>query len=353
MMTDDLARRFAFHARIYAGDGGTNSSPLYAALSAAIANDPAILALVQHADRHTQVSNLLFAAVHDLLLAGADHLLRAFYASLTQNPGLPAEAYPVFRAFCLQHATAITERVATQRVQTNEVGRCSTLLPAFGLVAQCTDNRPLALIEIGASAGLNLHWDRYGYDYGSAGRVGDPAAPVQLVCWVEDSAHRLPISGVMPMVVGRIGIDLHPITLDDPAATRWLQALIWPEQTDRARLLEAALATARSHPVTILAGDAAERLPDAVAQLPTEATLCVYHSYTLNQCPPPVRTAILQAIDTLAQTRPLWRVSLEWFAGQPRPQLELYAPSNGAARSIRLAECESHGRSIAWQHSDV
>lgn len=348
-MSDDLARRFVFHARIYAGDGGENSSPLYAALSAAVAADPAILALAQHADRATQVSNLLFAAVHELLLAGVKHPLRSFYASLVPAPRPPSEAYPVFRAFCLEHAAAISELVATRRVQTNEVGRCTALLPAFALVARLAGNQPLALVELGASAGLNLHWDRYGYTYTPGGARGDLRALVQLVCAVEPTSCALPIPHVLPPVAARIGIDLHPIDPGDPLATRWLRALIWPEQGERARLLAAALAVAQARPVPILAGDAAVRLADAVAQLPADAVLCVFHSYTLNQCSPPVRARILQAVALLAQQRPLWRVSLEWFAGQTRLQLVLHSYTNGNVLSRHLAECESHGRSIAWQ----
>src|SRR5688572_16703973 len=103
-LSDDLARRFAAHTAIYRGTSPENASPLYAELAQRVAETPAILELLSEADRATQVSNLLFGAVHFLLLKGAAHPLVRYYPSLTPQP-LPAdEAFPAFRAFCLEHA---------------------------------------------------------------------------------------------------------------------------------------------------------------------------------------------------------------------------------------------------------
>lgn len=160
---DDLAQRFAFHTSIYRGATPGNASPLYAHLSGYVATDEDILQLLLNADRSTQVSNLLFGAVHYLLLRGEKHPLEAFYASLTALPEAPQDASPAFREFCLQHARDIELLVTTRKVQTNEVQRCTCLLPAFSLVYQRMQRTPLALVEIGSSAGLHLLWDRYRY----------------------------------------------------------------------------------------------------------------------------------------------------------------------------------------------
>ncbi|HET6821600.1 MAG TPA: DUF2332 family protein, partial [Anaerolineales bacterium] len=93
---DDLAKRFAFHAGIYGETNSKNSSPLYARLSQYVSTDRDILKLVLKADRATQVSNLLFGAVHYLLLRGEDHPLRAFYASLTAQLKSPEDAPSAF-----------------------------------------------------------------------------------------------------------------------------------------------------------------------------------------------------------------------------------------------------------------
>lgn len=125
---DDLAQRFAFHATIYGTPAVENASPLYAHLSRYVSTDTDILVLVLDADRSTQVSHLLFGAVHYLLLRGEEHPLREFYSSLTNQPQAPELAAPVFRDFCLQHAEEIQHLVTTRRVQTNEVQRCTGLL---------------------------------------------------------------------------------------------------------------------------------------------------------------------------------------------------------------------------------
>src|SRR5207249_7655679 len=107
-MTDtlvaDLARRFEWHGKnLYRGVSHVNSSPLYEHLALGVAADPDVLSLLTEADRNTQVSNLLLGAVHFLLLSGIKHRLADFYPDLTANPRPPQEAYPTFRAFCLEH----------------------------------------------------------------------------------------------------------------------------------------------------------------------------------------------------------------------------------------------------------
>src|SRR5947209_5615197 len=92
VLRQDLARRFAFHADIYGGKSPGSVSPLYEYLSHQVAADPEILSLVAEADRLQQVTHLLFGAVHFLMLSGAQHPLREFYASLAPQPRLPQDA---------------------------------------------------------------------------------------------------------------------------------------------------------------------------------------------------------------------------------------------------------------------
>src|SRR5215212_8705594 len=152
------------------------SSPLYTRLSLGIADDPEVLALAAEATAGP-IPNLLLAAVHYLLLRDPDQPLAAFYPSLTPEPDTTGDPYPAFHAFCLAQRDAMHTLLTTRLVQTNEVRRCALLLPAFARAAWRAPDRPLALVEIGPSAGLNLLWDRYGYDYGPGGQAGDPASP--------------------------------------------------------------------------------------------------------------------------------------------------------------------------------
>jgi len=178
MRLDARARRF----RVFGEVECQGSSPLYERLSPAIAEDDDLLALAAHCPEDQPAPNLLFGAVHLLLLQDATAPLARFYTDLSAVPSHPSDAYPAFRAFCLSHRQQIIDVVTTRLVQTNEVSRCAYLLPAFGLIAE-TARLPLALVEVGASAGLNLLWDRYGYRYRHQGRVqaaGDVNSPVQI-----------------------------------------------------------------------------------------------------------------------------------------------------------------------------
>lgn len=346
-LLNQLAQRFEWHAKNIYGVSSNNSSPLYAQLSLEIAADPAVLSLVAAADLAQQVSNLLLGAVHFLLLGGLTSPLADFYPSLSPYPRPRQEAYPYFRAFCLKNAEAIRQLVTTQRVQTNEVQRCTGLLPAFGIVAKRSGDRPLALIEIGPSAGLHMLWDKYGYDYGKVGYTGNIESAVQLEC-ISLGEISPPLPDPFPTVSYRLGVDLAPIDIRDDTAIRWLRALIWPEHTDRARLLEQAVQIARPDPPSIVAGNAADLLPQVLPTIPEDTTLCVYHSYTLNQCPQPVRGKILDSLEEFARERELYRISLEWYSGQTQPHLELLSYDEGSVKSELLAYCESHGRTIDW-----
>jgi hypothetical protein len=347
-----LGKRFKEHgARIYGAAQPPSGSPLYAFLSAQVAADPEVLALVADADPTTTITNLFFGAVHYLLLDNAGHPLAEFYPDLTPRPRPIAGAYPAFRAFCLDHAGEIRHLVRTQRVQTNEVRRCAPLLPAFQLVWQRRGGRPLALVEIGTSAGLHLLWDRYGYDYGEAGTAGDPASPVRITC--APRGDRLPpILPEVPAVAYRLGIDIAPIDVRDEQATRWLRALIWPEHADRRALLDAALTLARENPPRIVPGDAADVLPRVLAEVPQDAVLCVYDSYTLNQMPRAVRARILAHLREHGARRPLCRITQEGLSLERPPQVELTTYDGGVVHTELLARCESHGRWIEWVRQD-
>lgn len=351
-LLEKLARSMEWHGmHAYGNADRENGSPLYAQLCPAIAADPAVLVLITEADRNQQVSNLLFAAVHFLLLSGMQHPLADFYPSLTMSPRPKEEAYPFFREFCLGHADNIRRLVSTQRVQTNEVRRCSAFLPAFEQVSCLGNRKPLAMIEIGPSAGLNMLWDKFGYDYGSAGYTGDKASPVQLRCTTLGHLQP-PLPKTMPQVVKRVGIDLMPIDVNDEQATRWLHALIWPEQRDRAQLLTQALELARQHLPTIIKGNALDVLPDVLADMPPDATLCIYHSYALNQAPRTIREQILELIAHYGKTHDLFRVSQEWYAGQEQAQVELYRYQQGEIQQTLLTYCESHGRWLEWLYRE-
>ncbi len=325
------------------------ASPLYGQLAVGIAGDANLL-LIAAGARAGPVPNLFLAAVHFLLLQGAAHPLAEFYPDLAGRAARAPDddPFPLFRAFCLAHAGAIGELIATRLVQTNEVRRCACLMPAFAAVARQAGDRPLALVEVGASAGLNLLWDRYHYDYGAAGSCGDPRSPVRLACELRgDRQPKLPAD--LPAVGFRVGLDLSPIDVCDGDAALWLRALIWPEQLDRAELLGWALEIAQAHPPPLVAGDALDLLPAVLASAESDAALCLFHTFVLNQFPAAARERFADLVAEHAARRDLSVIAIEWR--EPYPSVVLTSFRSGARFEKTLAHCDAHGGWLAWLES--
>jgi hypothetical protein len=342
-----LAQRFLRFADQECGD----YAPFYAHLARGIAHDPELLAIAAHTRPGQQAPNLLLAAVHDLLLRGSDHALGVFYPSVAPLTAVPpGDPMPAFRAFCQDHGAALIDLVSTRLVQTNEPQRCTVLLPAFATVARLAGGRPLALIEVGASAGLNLLFDRYSYDYGAGQSAGDLRSPIQFTCTLRGEV-RPPIPVSIPPVAARVGLDLHPIHADDPEAIRWLRALVWPEHPARAALLQQVLALAQREPPPLIAGDALTVLPQAVAHAPREAVLCVFHTATLAHFPPEARERFRALIQELARQRDLFWLSSEGSGNSGRRGLYLTiltAFQKGRRTERQLAYSHPHGTWLEW-----
>ncbi|PYM14206.1 MAG: DUF2332 domain-containing protein [Candidatus Rokuibacteriota bacterium] len=337
-----LAQKFVRFAEVEC----RGASPLYESLAHSIADHDEILELAAHAAPGQPAPNLLFAAVHVLLMREPETPLAEFYPSLTAAARPPGDAYPGFRTFCRRHAEKIRALLESRRVQTNEVRRCAYLFPAFAAVARLAGGRPLALIEIGASAGLNLLWDRYAYRYDDEAVYGALESPVLITCQLRGDG-RPPLARQLPTIAARVGVDLHPVDVMDADAVRWLEALVWPEERQRADLLRTAVALARRDPPRLVSGDGVVVLPDILAEIPAEIPVCVFHSHTVNQFSPEQRERFTMALASLARTRTLYRVSAEWL-GAPVPQLTLTTWSQGRADERLLARCDHHGRWLEW-----
>jgi hypothetical protein len=184
--------------------------------------------------------------------------------------------FAAFRLFVLDRRDEVVGLLIRRRTQTNEVGRCAILLPVLARL-----EGPLALVEVGASAGLCLLLDRYRYRYGDR-FVGDPSASPLLEC---EAIGPVPTPKHVPDVVWRRGIDVAPVDVTDDDAVRWLEACVWADQTERiadqteriARL-RAAVEVARREPPVVEQGDALERTAEVVSQAPAGTTIVVFHS---------------------------------------------------------------------------
>jgi hypothetical protein len=342
---DRLRREFQFFADMCA-----RHSPLYSRLSSRAAEDDAILSLAVDRQCGQSGVNLLFAAVQYLLLGGADHPLASYYPSVggVQPVG---GAYPAFADFCRVYATDIRQLVRSRRVQTNEVGRCGQLLPAFTLAAARFGGRPLALVEVGSSAGLALQFDRYQYVYtdgaGTPLCTCGPPSDAVIRTQLRDGGE-CPLPDRLPEVAGRTGIDTRPLDAADDDAMQWLAALIWADQRDRHELFRAAVRIARRDPAPCIAGDGAEVLPDVIAAIPPDHLPCVFHSHTIYQMPRDWRQHFADVVIALGRQRDLVHVSLEWLDEEPRPQLWATFHSGGIIDRVHLADCHTHGLWMTW-----
>jgi len=230
---------------------------------------------------------LLLAAVLQYLVAEEPDAPLARHYPAPGGPQPPPD--PGFGAELAEFADARRDRVrelaGRHRYQMNEVGRCIDVLPVLGRIA-AAENRPLALVDLGTGAGLSLHLDRYRYTYRAPGgerAVGDPAAGVQLSCAVRTGEPPLPPS--VPVLADRVGIDVEPLDLADPATLAWLAACIPPEVGAVTRFA-AASALARAEPARTVRGSLLDALPAVVAELPPDALVCLVDTYVHVFLPP-------------------------------------------------------------------
>ena len=339
-----LARRFSFGPREFA------SCPLYGHLCTVVAADERLLRIAAACRAGQQPTNLLLGAVHHLLLADPARPLAEWYASIAADPRPAEDAGPAFTEFCLEHRDELVALVSTRLVQTNEVRRAAALRLGLHAVGE----RSVSLVEVGASAGLLLAFDRYGYRIGDR-RAGDPSSRVQLdVEWRSDE--RIPDLDAIPAVTSRVGVDLHPIDPSDDEARRWLRALVWPGEEDRARQLERALDLVAADPPRIVAGDAIDVLPELDATLAPGQPVVVFHAATRAHVPADRREDFDRAIAALGERRPLHHLSLEG-TGDPIPGvsgpahvLELTGP-DGSQR--RIAAVDGHGEWIVPLRGEI
>ncbi|REK71873.1 DUF2332 domain-containing protein [Paenibacillus paeoniae] len=317
-----------------------DSSRLYEYLSQRIAQDKELLQLSSQAKEGQPIPNLLFGAVHYLLMQGKSHPLAMYYGSLVAEPGAAEEAFPAFKQFCAQYREEIIPILASKNVQTNEVRRCAYLYPVFCSI-YASMQRPLSLIEIGTSAGLQLYWDRYGYSYSSKPGIvfGNPNSELVLVSEMRGKGWP-DLSPLSPPVTDRIGIDLHVNDLSDAEDCLWLQALIWPEHAERRTNFDKAASIAKNGGARLVQGNGVKLLSELAEMTDPESVLCVFHTHVANQLSEHDKNELLQTIDQLGGRREVFHIYNNMRDGQ----LHVDGYRNGVLQEIIVAEIDGHGR---------
>jgi hypothetical protein len=243
------------------------------------------------------------------------------------------------------HAAFLREFVATQGVQTNEVQRSWILLPLLLRVAQRTGADVFDLVELGPSAGLNLVWDRYRYDY-EAGEWGRDDAVLSLA-----GEERRPVPGELlelePRVRGRIGIDRAPIDVTTDDGARLLRSFVWAGQEDRMRRLDQAIEAVRADPPELVQGDYVEELPAVLAGQSWDALTVVFQTASFGYIGDEGRARVRQVLEEAGESRALAFIS----TGKPREGEDwglrlVYWP--GDEREF-AGHADFHGSWLRWE----
>lgn len=351
-------RRFAEHEAPAVG------SPLYARLAAGVAEHDELLAVLAGAPERQQRPTTLLAAVHDLLLRGVDHPLREHYPRLATGATPSDDPVADLLDLVRGHRDDLTRLATSRGTQTNEVMRTVATAPALGGIA--AEVGPIALLEVGPSAGLNLRLDRYGYRYLIGGFTAGLAAarPGELTLETEVRNGRVPPADRLPPAIAdRLGLDLAPLDVTDEDDARWLRACVWPEHDARAERLDAALAAARDDPPPLVRGDMLDDLAAAVDRLDPDAHLVVLHCVALMYLPPERRQAFRDRLAELSTSRPVDVVAFEDHRIEPYGELfPADLPGDDAIHGIvarstyragevthtLLGRAHMHGRWVGW-----
>lgn len=312
----DIGEQYADFAA-YAGE----DSPSLAAWAEGVVGDDEVRAWLARLPVPKRQPNLVFAAA--------------------RWHGTPAPGpYAGLRAALLEDDGKVRDTILTRSTQTNEVGRLATLAPAFARVAR---GEPVALVEVGASAGLCLLPDRHAYAWHTdRGTVRSGSGPV-LEC---DVRGPFPAGVAMPEVAWRRGVDLNPVDVTDDDQVAWLEILVWPEAEDRRRRLRAAVEVARSDPPVVQRGDLVEALPGLVEEAGRHGRVVVFHSAVLAYLEDTRRQEFTQLVTGLvAQGR------CHWVSNEGKgvlPEVTATGPQIPAGRPTFVLGID--GRATAWTH---
>jgi hypothetical protein len=238
--------------RVFADVDALDLSPLYAEFAHRVADDAEMLQLIDELPPVQRQVTFVFA--------------------LARYLGAPFEHYEDFRNWSLAHEEDLRGAALGRSLQTNDPSRLAPILP---LLAQIPG--PLALLEVGASAGLCLYPDRYSYRFGDHPVLNPADGPSPVLIETAVSG-RFPVPDRLPEIVWRAGIDLNPIDVRNPDEANWLRALLWPDNDQRARNLDAAIDIVAQEAPLVIQGDLNEALPAMIRRVPADATLVIFHS---------------------------------------------------------------------------
>lgn len=207
----------------------------------------------------------LAGALHRAVLEGDAPLAACYAAREISAADLDA---------ALARHTAWLAQYLQSPPQTNDPQRSAVLLGGFLKLAQLCPGLPLQTCEIGASAGLNLSWDAYAYEFGSW-QYGEPqTAPLLLRCRWGGSQP----PATRPRVIARAGCDVSPLDARSTTDRQRLLSYIWADQPERLARVTLALDHAAACDVTVARGHAADVVAAQLQRRRSNSAFVLYHS---------------------------------------------------------------------------
>ena len=324
-----------------------NVSPLYYELSYKLANDNELLEIASHTAPRQPIPNLFFGAVHYLLLRNPTVKLAAYYPSISE--GLVEELpFGLFKEFCLSNSAEIIEILKTKIVQTNALNRTAYLMPIIYSLFE--DGEKVNLIDIGASAGLNLNFDMYEYNYGNDCKFGKSSVNIKS----EIKGGELPKFSNNIKINKKIGVDQNPLNIKETDSSAWLKALIWPDLTERFKRIENVINLAQKTTIELIKAQRIDDFKTIILAQDINTPLVIYHTHVLYQFTQKGRTSFRAMIDSMGETRDLFYLAAEGSTilsnnyHQKGVLVELIRYKNGKKTNQLMAETNGHADWIKW-----
>jgi hypothetical protein len=343
----DLWRGYSM--KVYGG-----YSPVNSALALAVSADRGLLDRVSRCPPHAHDPNMLLASIQYLVRGGVDHPIGLLYSDFDES----IDPAPLIESLWVAHGEEIDHLMATRRIQTNECGRAPVLALGLSKAAEEMGTDRVALIDAGASAGLNLILDKYRLSFGDSGEIGPADSPVVIACQTRD--RRVHVPERLPVIEHRLGLDRQPVDLSDERNVRWLLSCIWPG-TGRHERAEAAIRLAGQSPTMVRDGDMVADLPGVLEEMSPWPTVVVT-SWSYSYLPGEQRLRFQEVLTQAGRQRPVAWVCADnlgvvdlFAAPDTRAPGELIPGLLGLAlfaeegvRARTLAYVQPHGAWVDW-----
>lgn len=344
-----LKSHFSWAERI-----GFSGSPLYSSLCRGIARDNSLLRLAADGRPGEPPCFLLMGALEYLGLLPLSSMAQDRMQSL-------GDIDTRVREIWLDNSSSIREVIQSRRVQTNEVGRSRIFSFCAGIAFAEVGAHHYHQIDLGCSAGLNLHWDKYVQELGlprahfsSSAQAKEIGGETLTGLFLRGRKSRTATHTVQEVpfgIVDRVGIDVEPVNLASYDEYAWLKALIWADQPKRKQRFDQAVTAVASRESSLIKADASEVLAEVCLGLHGHDPVFVTHSYLMDKLNNRQKQAIYRALLHSAESRPTIEIGMEYCFGESRWLVALWSrPGTFRPQRRLLAHggCHPHGDQISF-----